>query len=238
MAFICTAYYFTQMIDSNEPERSVSSFYATNFTSPGTSLYRLAVSELPEKITKASACAAKFVSPEAPSGNGRGVCLNCAGLIVISIIENNGKLDLVGFESGGCAYMNASASVIAEKFRGADLRSFGSAVEQISKACVEKELGIFPDERSECLQGVIDAFRAAISDHSSRSVDEFPGEQALVCTCFGITEDRLFAAIKTRNAADVESVADTCNAGSGCGSCRMLIQEYIDAYVDESHHTS
>ncbi len=200
--------------------------------------YRLAVSELPEKIAKASADAAKFVSPEAPSGNGRGVCLNCAGLIVISITENIRKLDQVGFESGGCAYMNASASVIAEKLRGLDMRSFGSKIDQISRACVETELGTFPDERSECLQGVIDAFRGAISDHSSRSVDEFPGEQALICTCFGITEDRLFAAIKTRNAADVESVADACNAGSGCGSCRMLIQEYIDAYVDESHHTS
>lgn len=194
--------------------------------------------ETPDKIAAASANAALYPNVDAPDGNGRGVCLNCAGLIVISIIENNGKLDQVGFESGGCEYMNASASVIAEKFRGSDLRSFGPKIDQISRVCVETELGIFPDERSECLQGVIDAFRAAISDHSSRSVNEFPGEQALICTCFGITEDRLFAAIKTRNASDVESVADACNAGSGCGSCRMLIQEYIDAYVDESHHTS
>ncbi len=194
--------------------------------------------ETPDKIAAASANAALYPNVDAPDGNGRGVCLTCAGLIAVSICESNGKIDRIGFESGGCEYMNAVASVLAEKLRGPDLGSFRATVERFARECIEAELGAFPAGRTECIQGVLDAFKGAIADGRGGPVSEFPGDEALVCTCFGITEDRLFAAIRTMKAADVETVAEACNAGSGCGSCRMLIQDYIDAYVDESNHSA
>lgn len=194
--------------------------------------------ETPNKIAEASANAVLFPNLDAPDENGRGVCLNCAGLIAVSISKTNGQIDRIGFGSGGCEYMNAAASVLAEKLRGPGLDSFGAKTEQFARECIESELGAFPAERSECIQGVLDAFQGAIADGRSGPVNESHGDEALVCTCFGITEDRLFAAIRTMKAADVETVAEACNAGSGCGSCRMLIQDYIDAYVDESDHSA
>ena len=51
------------------------------------------------------------------------------------------------------------------------------------------------------------------------------------CTCFGVTEERLEGVIRGLKDPSVEAVGDVCNAGMGCGSCRMLIEEMIDGKI-------
>jgi len=68
-----------------------------------------------------------------------------------------------------------------------------------------------------------------MSHYRELRVSEYEGEKALICTCFGISEDTIVATIKENKITDVEEVADQVRAGSGCGSCRMLIQELIDS---------
>lgn len=124
--------------------------------------------------------------------------------------------------------MIAAAAALADNFNETELASLKGAKEKEIAAHIEELLGKFPADRRNCLLTVIEAFRAALADHRNRVIEEFSGEKALVCTCFGITEERVIEVISIENVTEVSQVSDLCNAGSGCGSCRLLIQEYID----------
>jgi NifU-like protein len=60
------------------------------------------------------------------------------------------------------------------------------------------------------------------------------GEAALICTCFGVTDDRIREMIASRRARTVRQVGELTNAGTGCGSCQMLIREILDGAESES----
>jgi NifU-like protein len=98
---------------------------------------------------------------------------------------------------------------------------------------ISTHLGNFPPDRVHCADIVFDALRNAMGRYRERRVEEFLGEKALICTCFGISEDAIIAAISENGFTDVEQVADAYRAGSGCGSCRFLIQELIDMRTGE-----
>jgi NifU-like protein len=78
------------------------------------------------------------------------------------------------------------------------------------------------------------AFRAALAEYRSKVIEEFKGERALICTCFGVSEDTIIKTIERDAPTDISEVSAACKAGTGCGSCRMLIQELIDSYRHNS----
>jgi NifU-like protein len=84
-------------------------------------------------------------------------------------------------------------------------------------------------DRRQCADIAIEALHAAFAHLRSRRIEEFTGEKALICTCFGVSEETIETNIRVRHLKTVDDVADACNAGSGCGSCRMLIDEMLDA---------
>jgi len=90
--------------------------------------------------------------------------------------------------------------------------------------------------RQHCFDLALEAFRSALADHRNRTIEEFRGEKALICTCFGVTEETIVGVIEA-GASDVSQVSAACNAGLGCGSCQMLIRELIDAHDHESATT-
>jgi bacterioferritin-associated ferredoxin len=47
------------------------------------------------------------------------------------------------------------------------------------------------------------------------------------CICRAVTDDQVMAAID-RGATTVEAVADATRAGTGCGCCRVHIEDLID----------
>jgi NifU-like protein len=69
----------------------------------------------------------------------------------------------------------------------------------------------------------------AFADFRAFQIEEFAGEKALICTCFGVSEERIEKAITENNLQTVEEVGEFCRAGTGCGSCQPLIQEIIDS---------
>ena len=96
-----------------------------------------------------------------------------------------------------------------------------------------ERFGEFPPDRHQCATVCIEALRGAFADFRIRQIEEFQGEKALICTCFGVSEETIESHIRKCRLETVDEVARACNAGSGCGSCRMLIQEIIDAYQGE-----
>lgn len=85
------------------------------------------------------------------------------------------------------------------------------------------------DEVGGCAETAADALRSALAAYRDRQVAEFIGERALICSCFGIGEDAIEAALRDPEVHSLDDLMDTTRAGTGCGSCRMLLVEMLDA---------
>jgi NifU-like protein len=162
------------------------------------------------------------------NGEGRAVSFECGSMLNFAVrIDTTTKaIHEIGFSSNGCGYMIAAAQSLADEFKGRNLKDL-HGTDEISNV-IERRTGELPASRRQCLDTAIEAFRSAIADHRKRVVEEYHGDVALICTCFGVGEDRIIDVIQQTNAVDPTDVARACNAGNGCGSCRMLIQELID----------
>lgn len=180
----------------------------------------------PESIAR-KARSPKFIG-RSPDENGAGVAASfvCGSSIRFSLcVEPESKqIEQIRYETNGCGFVLAAAEDLTERNEGRKLTEL-SAIEGNSVAPVDLD----SNERQHCLDIVSDSFRAALADHRRRTIEEFKGETALICTCFGVSEDKILDAINNRQLRTVSSVSALCNAGSGCGSCQMLIQELIDS---------
>ena len=159
---------------------------------------------------------------------GRSASFVCGCYVSFSLANDGGKV-AASFVSNGCGYMIAVADILAENVSGKDVSELHGLdrVELIDK--VIREVGVLPSERQHCAEICFEALRNAFAVLRERRIEEFRGEDALICTCFGISERVLDEFIASTSDVSVDMVADCSRAGSGCGSCRMLIQEMIDA---------
>ena len=133
------------------------------------------------------------------------------------------------FRSNGCGYMIAAADYLVETVIGRKLSELNGLNQDELQSKIHAEFEAIPDDRLQCVEVCIDALREAFADFRGRQIEEFRGEKVLVCTCFGVTEERIEDHLRQMSIKTVEDVSQVCNAGSGCGSCRMLIQEMIDS---------
>jgi len=134
------------------------------------------------------------------------------------------------YKTNGCGFAIAAAEVLAEKIVGRKLTELHGLNHAEFLGEIENELGEFSADRRHCAEICFDALQAAFGDFRALQIEEFAGEKALICTCFGISEDTIQSIINENQAETVEEIGDLCNAGTGCGSCRFLIQELIDIH--------
>ncbi len=128
--------------------------------------------------------------------------------------------------------MIASADALCDWLAGLELSEMHGLNDDELSDAIYGELGTFPAERTQCAKIVFQALRNAMSEYRARRIEEFQGETALICTCFGVAEQTLIDAIGQNGFTEVEQVSEAFRAGSGCGSCRFLIQELIDMGPD------
>lgn len=168
---------------------------------------------------------------ELPERNalGRAVNFGCGGFVEISIeiSDEKGRVIDTGFRTNGCGYMAAAADLLSSELSGKELAEL-HGLEDLEEE-LRSRLGTMPRERVDCFVAVAEAVRSAFRDHREHRVEEFAGEKALICTCFGVSEDTVLGYIEKNGSATVDGVSAFLRAGSGCGSCRMLIQELIDS---------
>lgn len=143
------------------------------------------------------------------------------------------KIEAVRFKSDGCGYAIAAADLLAEKITGCKLTDLHGAGAKFWRVEIELELGSFAAERRHCLEMCLNALHAAMNYYRARLLEEFSGEKALVCTCFGVSEETIEHVVAENQVETVEQVTDFCKAGGGCGSCQFLIQEIVDVYWNE-----
>jgi len=81
--------------------------------------------------------------------------------------------------------------------------------------------------KTSCAALARDALLDAIREYSKAARDDWAGDEALICTCFFVSERTIELEIKFRGLTTVAEVTRACNAGGGCGSCHQLIQEIL-----------
>ncbi len=141
----------------------------------------------------------------------------------------------VKFKSNACGFAIAAADVLTEKVVGKKLIELHGLEKEILQSQIEKELENFPARRAHCLQLCLDALQAAFADFRAFQIEEFAGEKALICTCFGVSEETVENIIQQNSLENVEEVTKMCGAGGGCGSCQPLIQEILDISLEENY---
>ena len=169
---------------------------------------------------------------EGANAIGTDVNFGCGCFVRFSlrIDEASGVIQDVTFRSNGCGFMLASAQLLSRLIRGRNLTDLhGLEGRELLEFQERLELPSNPD-RHECFATALNAVKATFNDYRSFRLEEYSGEKALICTCFGISEETIEDHLSRRGVTSVDDVSRSIRAGSGCGSCRMLIQEIIDSY--------
>ena len=183
----------------------------------------------PAKISEKFNAAENSRALEKADASGRWASFVC-GISVkfFLVIEAQTKLiKKAGFKSNGCGYAVASADFMCEKIAGQKLTELHN-LENLELE-LKKFFGEFPTKRKHCSDVCFEALQQALSAYRELRVEEWTGEKALICTCFGVSEERIESEIEEKNLETVEDVGDICSAGTGCGSCQPMIQEILDS---------
>jgi NifU-like protein len=132
------------------------------------------------------------------------------------------------YQTSGCGFLIAAAQTLSETLGGKKLTELHGLDHSELQKQVENELDEFPANRRHCLNLCLDAFAAALADFRAAQIEEFTGEKALICTCFGVSEETIERVAREFSLESVEEVTEICNAGGGCGSCQPLIQDILE----------
>jgi NifU-like protein len=168
-----------------------------------------------------------------PSFTGRAASLICGAHVRFSIqVDEAHVISQAKFKAAGCSVLVASSSMLTE--RVVNVPTAGAAI--IGQNCDELTRN-FPDLEpgsEHCPKLACEALIAAIREYSDAARDEWVGDEALICTCFFVSERAIEREIATRGLKSVAEVTRACNAGGGCGSCHQLIQEILETQNDLS----
>lgn len=146
----------------------------------------------------------------------------CGAVLKIYLQIEGEKITDAKFKAAGCGYLIAAADVLCEKLPTKTIHQGVNVFET-----VENELGKFIEGRRHCLELVRDCLTAAINDYRAAQAESWNGDEALICTCFGVSEKTIETAVAENLLTAVEQVTELCKAGGGCGSCQPLIEEII-----------
>ncbi len=165
--------------------------------------------------------------------------LTCGDQLKIYLkIENNIVTD-AKFQTFGCGSAVVSSSILTEMIIGKTL----DEVKKITNKDIADELGGLPPEKMHCSVMGYEALEDALKKYSADGyvdldeiLDEHYGtnkKEKIICTCFQITENMIWDAIKQNGLKTVEEVTNYTKAGGACGKCKAVIQDVIDTYYNK-----
>jgi NifU-like protein len=157
--------------------------------------------------------------------------LVCGAVVRLSlkIDDASHRITEAKFKAAGCGFLIASASLLTEIIKGMVV---GEAARLSEQEIAEKfgAGGGVPKDRAQCVALCCEALHEAAVHYRHTTLEEWTGEEALICTCFGVSERSIEHAIQTRSLHTIEQVTRACNAGGGCGSCHPLIEDILEDY--------
>lgn len=146
----------------------------------------------------------------------------------LSIDAVNLVISDIKYETNGCGFAVAAAETIARSLSGKPLTTLHGLESEEIFTFDELAITDFPPARRQCVEICFEAVRAALANFRASRVAGFTGGNVLVCSCFGVDEKTIERAIDENSFVTVAEVTERTNAGGGCGSCRMMIEEILD----------
>lgn len=150
-------------------------------------------------------------------------------------IENNIVTD-AKFQTFGCGSAVASSSILTEMIIGKSV----DEVKKITNQDIADQLGGLPPEKMHCSVMGYEALEDALQNYDNYTdLEELraqPVKEKIICTCFGVTENQIWDAIKHNGLKTVEEVTNFTKAGGACGRCKDTIKDIIDTYYKKEAH--
>ncbi len=167
-----------------------------------------------------------------PDAVGIAGSLACGDQLKIYLKIENGIVTDAKFQTFGCGSAVASSSILTEMIIGKSIEE----VKKITNKDIADQLGGLPPEKMHCSVMGYEALEDALKNYAPEDmVDldelrETEVREKIVCTCFNVTENQIWEAIKLNGLKTVEEVTNYTKAGGACGKCKVLIQDIIDTY--------
>jgi NifU-like protein len=159
---------------------------------------------------------------------GRGASFECGAVLRVSLrVDESQHIIEAKFKAAGCSVLIASASLLTDEVIGkttAEAAALGQCPDPL-----KEKLGTLPSEKTECLLPACEALLAAIRNYSDSARDEWEGDEALICTCFCVSERTIEREIEEKSLQTIAEVTAACSAGGGCRSCYPLIEDILNA---------
>jgi NifU-like protein len=162
-----------------------------------------------------------------PSFTGRSASFACGAALRISLqIDETQRITEAKFKAAGCSALVASASLLTEEVIGkttGEAAGLGQRPELLGRL-----VSVGENNRADCAVLACEALLAAIATYSDSVRDEWNGDEALICTCFGVSERTIEREIHEKHLRTISEVTRECNAGAGCRSCYPLIEDIME----------
>ena len=158
--------------------------------------------------------------------------LSCGDQLKIYLKIKDGIVTDAKFQTFGCGSAVASSSMLTEMIIGKTI----DEVKKITNKDIADKLGGLPPEKMHCSVMGYEALEDALKNYGHDDMvdlDDLREEavrEKIVCTCFNVTENLIWDAIKQNGLKTVEEVKNYTKAGGACGKCKALIQDIIDTY--------
>ena len=133
------------------------------------------------------------------------------------------------FQTFGCGSAVASSSILTEMIIGKTIEEAA----KITNKDIAHELDGLPQEKMHCSVMGHEALEDALKKYygeEMQTTDNSAGEK-IICTCFNVTENQIWEAIKINGLKTVEEVTNYTKAGGACGRCKGIIKDMIETYL-------
>ena len=158
---------------------------------------------------------------------GRAASFACGAAIRISLhIDDSQRITEAKFQAAGCSILVAAAALLTSQVNGKKTSEAARVGQDL--AALKRKLGTLPAERKVCLELACEALLGAIGNYSDSVRDDWEGDEALICTCFCVSERTIEHEVQTAGLTTIAAVTAACSAGGGCRSCYPLIQDILD----------
>ncbi len=140
------------------------------------------------------------------------------------------------FLTFGCGSAVASSSILTEMIIGKTI----DEAAKITNKDIADELDGLPQEKMHCSVMGHEALEDAIKKYYGKDVIAIEeglsksGEK-IVCTCFNVTENQIWEAIKVNGLRTVDEVTNYTKAGGACGRCKGIIKDMLETYYKKEN---
>jgi NifU-like protein len=163
---------------------------------------------------------------ESPNFIGRSGSFVCGAVSRVSLhVDDAQRIVDAKFKVAGCTVLVAALSVLTERVKNKTTAEAAALAEDLET--IECGLGQEAADRGDCVLLASEALLEAIRAYSDSARDHWNGDDALICTCFGVSERTIESEVQIKKLSTIAEVTLACNAGAGCRSCYQLIEDIL-----------